>query len=137
MTISIAQFFMGRDISYKSELTDEIRTNAAETVRRANLLLDKFQAAVPSAHVRGVNSGWRPPAVNANVPGAAKKSNHMIGKAVDLNDDDGELDAWLITQSGQDALVEIGLWMEHPDSTPRWSHVQTVPPGSGHRVFYP
>jgi hypothetical protein len=36
-----------------------------------------------------------------------------------------------------DVLAEIGLWLEHPISTPRWCHVQTVPPKSGKRVFTP
>jgi hypothetical protein len=34
-------------------------------------------------------------------------------------------------------LRDLGLWMEHPDKTPTWLHIQTVPPGSGNRVFWP
>jgi len=36
-----------------------------------------------------------------------------------------------------DKLEAIGLWLEHPESTPRWCHVQIVPPASGKRVFRP
>lgn len=120
---------MGRDVLYPRDLTEAIRAEASVTVARANALLEAF------GHPRGVNSGWRPPAVNAGVPGAAKRSNHMLGRAVDLGDDDGALDAWCLANLG--VLEELHLWMEDPSATPRWCHVQTVPPGSGRRVFLP
>lgn len=136
--ISLEQFYKGRDKQYACELTPEIEANAVETLRRANLLLGMFYAACSEAHqARGCNSGWRPSAVNACTPGAAKKSNHMLGKAIDMGDDDEQLDAWLMTDAGQKALIEVGLWMEHPSATPRWAHVQIVPPGSGRRTFMP
>ncbi|WP_374335552.1 hypothetical protein [Methyloversatilis sp.] len=135
--LTLEQYWMKRDKAYASDLTDEIRENAAETVRRANLLLEKFYADRPNAVKRKVNSGWRPPAVNQKTKNAAPKSNHMLARAVDIGDQDGELDKWLMTVSGQNALEEIGLWMEHPSATPGWAHVQIVPPRSGKRVFYP
>lgn len=136
--ITLEQFWMGRDKQYASALTDEIVENAKETVRRANALLTLFQFLNPTQNPnRGVNSGWRPPAVNSRVPNAGKLSKHMLGQAVDIGDRDGALDAWLMTEAGQRALEDIGLWMEHPSATKGWCHVQTVPPGSGRRVFYP
>lgn len=136
--ISLEQFFKGRDKAYACELTPEIQANAVETLRRANLLLDLFYVANPkAAKNRGCNSGWRPAEINACVPNAAKKSKHMLGMAIDIGDDDGQLDAWLMTQAGQNALEQVGLWMEHPSATPRWTHVQIAPPGSGRRVFMP
>lgn len=135
--ISLANFFMGRDTTYASVLTGVVTANAIETVRRVNELLNRFCAANPTAHARTVNSGWRPPAVNARVPNAAAHSLHMTGQAIDLGDDDGALDAWCMSIAGQAALTAIGLWMEHPSATPRWCHVQTMPPGSGRRCFYP
>ncbi len=136
--ITLEQFWMTRDRAYASELTDAIRRDAAETVRRANALIASFVRANPAnTAVRGVASGWRPSAVNAATPGAAKKSNHMLGRALDITDRDGALDAWLITLSGQAALTQIGLWIEHPSATPNWSHVQIIPPASGNRVFKP
>lgn len=133
----MTQFWMGRDKQYAAELTQQIISNAQETVKRANALLAIFHEQNPESAIRGVNSGWRPPEVNSNVKGAALKSKHMTGEAVDISDADNSLDAWLMTDSGQKALTDIGLWLEHPSSTPHWAHVQTVPPGSGHRVFYP
>lgn len=135
--VTEAMFYMGRDKTYAKDLTPAIRLNAIETIKRANVLLTAFYAANPSTHQRAVNSGWRPPAVNANVPGAAKLSKHMTGQAIDIGDDDDQLDAWCMSATGQTTLEKIGLWLEHPSATPRWCHVQTVPPGSGRRVFYP
>jgi len=36
-----------------------------------------------------------------------------------------------------DVLETLGLWMEDPQWTPTWLHVQTIPPRSGHRVYIP
>lgn len=125
----LVDYWMGRDIDYASDMTDTIRANAAITVNRANLLLHEFGES------RNVNSGWRPPSINAATPGAAKKSLHMTGEAVDISDDDGTLDEWCM--NNQATLARIGLWLEHPSSTPRWCHLQTVAPKSGNRVFFP
>lgn len=127
--ISISAYYMGRDTKYPEELTAVHRTNALITVERVNALLAAF------GEDRNVNSGWRPEAINAGVPNAAKQSKHMTCQACDLSDDDGALDAWCM--QNQDELERIGLWLEHPSSTPRWCHVQIVPPRSGNRVFYP
>lgn len=135
--ITLEQFYKGRDKQYASDLTPEIQKNAEELLRRTNRLLELFQAAVPTSHVRGCNSGWRPPAVNAGVKNAAPRSNHMLGLACDIEDDDEELDKWLMTAAGQKALEICQLWMEHPQATPRWAHVQSVAPRSGRRVFMP
>lgn len=138
MMITLQEFYKGRDKQYPNDLTPEIIANAQETLKRANTLLERFFVSVPGAtRDRGCNSGWRPPAVNAATAKAAKKSLHMLGKAIDIGDDDELLDRWLMTPIGRTALEEIGLWMEHPSATPRWSHLQTVPPKSGKRVFYP
>ena len=40
--ITIEEFWLGRNVAYKAELTPEIEVNAAETVRRANLLLETY-----------------------------------------------------------------------------------------------
>ena len=121
-------FWRGRDVQYASELTPEIRKNAEDTIHKANLLL-----ARAGLILRDATSGWRPPAVNAGVKGAAKKSNHMLGRAVDIADADKQLQQWCLANTK--VLEELGLWMEHPQDTPTWTHVQTVPPGSGRRIF--
>jgi hypothetical protein len=63
---------------------------------------------------------------------------HCLGQAIDINDSDGALDMFCMANSEDGGLLEqIGLWLEHPDSTTSWCHVQIVPPGSGKRVFHP
>lgn len=135
--ITLEQFYKGRDKLYAAELTEEVRLNAEVTLKKANRLLEIFYAANPKAHQRGCNSGWRPAAVNAATKNAAKKSHHMLCLAIDIEDDDEMLDKWLMTAEGQKALERCELWMEHPQATPRWAHVQTVSPRSGRRVFLP
>ncbi len=137
--ITIDDYWMGRDKQFAQDLTDAIRENAVETVSRVNLLLfhaTKAGLILVSGDKRSlVQSGWRPPAVNSATPNAAVKSRHMTGQACDVSDPTGELDKWCMSNQG--ILKEIGLWLEHPSATPRWCHLQTVPPKSGNRVFYP
>lgn len=125
-----AEFWKGRDGTFASELTPAIREAAAETLRRVDGLL--VHAGLASAHI---NSGWRPAAVNAKVPGAAKRSRHMTGEAVDIADGEGTLAAWVLGHL--EALEHANLFIEHPLHTPRWVHFQTAPPRSGRRVFIP
>jgi hypothetical protein len=125
--ISVAEYYMGRDKKYP--INDTQRANAEELVEKVNQLLSRFGEG------RRVTSGWRPPQVNAATPGAAKRSLHMSCEAVDLEDEDGQLDDWCLDHP--EVLQEIGLWQEHPASTKGWCHLQVVPPRSGKRVFYP
>lgn len=67
-------------------------------------------------------------------PGALG-SSHLYGCAVDIADTDGKLKTWLSVN--QHRLVECGLWMEDPASTPTWVHLQTYAPKSMNRVFKP
>lgn len=135
--ITIAAYFMGRDATHAGELTPRIRANAALTVERVNDLLEAYSLATGDVRERVVNSGWRPAAINNRVRGASARSRHLSGEACDLDDDDGSLDAWCATSFGLEALERVGLWLESPDATPGWCHLQTVPPGSGRRVFTP
>ena len=127
--ITLTQYFMGRDAEHGAELTEPLRNNACLTVARANALL--ACACIDC----GVNSGWRPRAINARVPNASRRSRHLTCQAIDLADPDDRLDAWCL--ENLEVLAEIGLWLEHPDATPGWCHVQIVPPPSGRRVFFP
>jgi hypothetical protein len=136
--ITLHDYYMGRDVTYKHLLTPELRANAAVVVRKANdLLILAAGVYLNVDHITGtlVASGWRPPEVNSKTPGAARASKHMTCQAIDINDDEGELDNWCM--NNQDKLEEIGLWLEHPSATKGWCHLQTVPPKSGNRVFYP
>lgn len=135
-------YWMHRDTMYPMQFTPTIKQEGERMVELANQLLERAAAAGVSPTKSGtgfgyVDSGWRPPSVNAQTPRAAKNSLHMTGRAIDLSDDDGELDDWCMSEEGQAALIEIGLWMEHPSATKGWCHLQSVPPKSGKRVYYP
>ena len=78
-----------------------------------------------------VYGGFRP----QSCPIGAAHSNHKEGRAVDRYDPDGRIDMWCM--ANQPRLREHGIFIEHPDSTPGWSHWQSVPPGSGNTVFRP
>ena len=75
--------------------------------------------------------GFRP----QDCPIGAPLSNHKQGLAVDIYDPQGRIDAWCMTN--KTTLAEYGVWLEHPDATPGWCHMQVVPPRSGSRVFRP
>jgi len=88
------------------------------------------------------------PATNSEVSGAtyggfrpmsctqgALHSSHKEALAVDRYDPDGEIDSWCMNNLEQ--LERCGIYIEHPDSTPGWSHWTIKPPGSGNRVFRP
>lgn len=127
--IDMTDYLKGRDKQYPEDFTDEIRANAMFTITRVNDLLRV------SGFSRRVTSGWRPSSLNAKVPGAAKRSNHIMALACDLEDTDGKLDAWCVTNL--DKLEGIGLWLESPTGTRGWCHLQVVAPKSGNRVFIP
>lgn len=125
--ITLAQYMMGRDKTYT--VPPEVAPNATELLKRVNKLLAIFTA--DTGIVKDVvNSGWRPPQINSNTLGAAKKSNHLTGCAIDVGDKDGTLDKWLTTPAGVSALSECDLWIEHGDHTPTWTHMQSKPYGS-------
>lgn len=127
--INIAEFLMGREQSYAADFTPSVADNAGLTVEKINRFL---RVSGFDGHV---NSGWRPPQLNAATHGAAPTSKHMLGLACDLHDADGCIDQWCLDHGEE--LERIGLWQESPRSTPGWCHLQIVPPASGHRVFIP
>lgn len=133
-------YWMGRDKEYPLALDTQTIKNAEYTVRYANefLILAKGWGVKQYTHPKNnsaISSGWRPPVVNAATKGASKTSLHMTGLAVDLYDPEQELDKFAMRN--QQVLKDLGLWLEHPNYTPNWCHVQLKPPRSGNRVFIP
>ena len=134
-------YYMGRQHSNAAELTDAIRDNVTELLGRVNLLLawaygDNVRPALDAATGTHIASGWRPAAINDATANAAKQSRHLTGEAIDLRDNGTrDLARWCI--KNLDALEEIGLWMEDPQWTPSWVHLQIQPPGSRRRVYCP
>lgn len=138
--ITMNDYWMGRQATHGHLLDSDIRRNAELTVELANKLLilakgDGVKLEESPRTKTIVSSGWRPPDINASTPGAAVKSKHLTGQAIDLYDPSGDLDEFCLSHPS--VLKDLGLWQEHPSATKGWCHVQTVPPGSGRRVFYP
>lgn len=77
------------------------------------------------------NGGFRPQDCRIGAP----RSNHKLGLAVDRYDPTGAIDDWCFRN--QHVLEECGIWLEHPDATPGWSHWQAIGPRSKARVFRP
>jgi hypothetical protein len=140
--ITVDEYWMGHDREHASDLTPEIAGNAHVLIERVNAVLSRAAAdnVFPAADARGgsvVASGWRPRAVNNAAAHANRTSRHIIGCAIDLRDSLPErpLARWCLRHL--DLLVAAGLWMEDPQWTPSWVHLQSVPPASGDRVYVP
>lgn len=137
--LTLDDYLMGRDASHP--LDAATRDNAHELLGRVNLLLtwahkDGIWPGTDFYTSTPVASGWRPAAINDRTANAAKNSNHLTGRAIDLRDTpDRALARWCLRNL--DTLAELGLWMEDPQWTPSWVHLQTVPPRSGRRVYVP
>lgn len=140
--ITVAQYFMGRDSRYPKTLTLVIKTNAALWVHRVSQLLalaaaDGVEPGIDEVTGNFMASGWRPPEVNDRTANAAATSTHLTGEGGDLQENGSgrPLARWCLRNL--DKLAAIGLWMENPQWTPTWVHLQTKPPKSGNRVYIP
>lgn len=108
---------------------------ARSAALEAEMVADGVQFPVNPKTGTGISGevygGFRPQSCPIGKP----HSNHKEGRAEDRYDPDNLIDAWCMAH--QDRLQLHGIYIEHPDSTPHWSHWQSVPPASGHTVFYP
>lgn len=133
--ITLPDYWMGREVKYPRDLTCEIIATAQVLLERVNALLQDF-ADDTGLDVRQVASGWRPRGVNDATANAAVASTHLTGQGIDLRDTaNRDLARWCL--ANLDTLEAIGLWMEDPQWTPSWVHLQIRPPGSGRRVYVP
>lgn len=129
--ISVEQYF--GSFSATSQPSAATRENAITLLSRVNALLAIID--LPEAENPKVNSGWRPAWYNATVQGAAPKSRHITGEAIDIADPEGALDEYLFDRKL--LLLQHDLYMEHPLATKGWCHLQSSPPRSKNRVFFP
>lgn len=129
MTITVNQYLNQHSQGGAIVPGQQIVDNAADLIRRLDALCSE-----PGCPIRypDLRSGWRPPAYNATVPGAAPNSTHMTGNGIDIADPDGAFDDWLTDE----ILEKYGLYREHPSQTKSWCHLQRVPPRSGKRTYY-
>lgn len=89
-----------------------------------------------------VFGGFRP----KSCPQGSEHSSHKEGRGVDRYDPNNFIDDWLANdyrkcvaenREQDSALVKCGLYIEHPNSTPGWSHWTDRAPPSGNRIFLP
>lgn len=121
--ITIEQYFKDALVA------ESIADNAADLLWRVNHFLMTWDREVR------VSSGYRSPAYNKTLPGAAKNSKHMAGRAIDLADYDRALARFVFIKA--EVLDACGLWCEDMRCTKGWVHFQSVPPASGRRFFLP
>lgn len=111
----------------------------AETQKNLNILLERINK-LRTAYGKPlkVNDGYRRP--QDTPKNGAAKSKHLLGQAIDLDDDDTAF-LWKWVQNNLQLMKEIGLWIEDPRWTHgkvgTWMHFQIVPPKSGKRIFVP
>ncbi len=128
----MAQLVTRDEILNGQEQKNPLTSTMEGNLRRLLAALNKLRLAYNKPML--VSSGYRPPEHNKKV-GGAPNSCHLTCEAVDFRDKDGELKKWLL--ANLDILADCGLYMEHPDATPTWCHLQIRMPNSGHRVFKP
>lgn len=120
--ISRKEVLMGRDTEYPLEA--EVEKNLEKLLKAVNLLRELY------AKPMNVSSGYRPGKYNT-AAGGAKNSSHLTCEAVDFKDADGLIKKFCTVE----VLEKCGLYMEHPDNTPTWCHVQIRP--TKNRIFKP
>lgn len=113
-------------------LTQEVLAEASLLVKAVNKMLEE----IGYDEKISISSGFRPPEVNQNVPGAAKRSAHMTGKAMDIwqpKSDNrlGKLIRKIQDNKGRSGILGLnGLMMESIEVTvgvnSSWCHLDTV-----------
>jgi uncharacterized protein YcbK (DUF882 family) len=109
--------------------TPEIDANLVILLEKLNKLRADYGKPM------SVSSGLRSQADQARINPSAPKSKHLLGAACDFVDKDGEIDKWCLANISK--LKEYGLYLESPEKTPGWSHLQSQQPKSGNIVFLP
>lgn len=112
------------------ECTVTVRDNSERLAKKVSALLEDF-------FKRWVSSGFRTQSSNAKTKGAALLSRHMKGSAIDLLNLGAYLKKDYLENKEKSLLVKHDLYLEDPDYTPTWTHLQDDPPRSGKRVFIP
>lgn len=111
----------------ESEVDDVILRNLEDLCRKINAL-----GYTPPMYA---SSCLRSIADQKRINPKAMGSSHLYGCAVDIADADGKLKAWC--KANQKKLIECGLWMESPEATKTWCHLQSYCPKSMNRIFNP
>lgn len=123
------ELLKGRDELYPNDYTPDISTNLDRLLVQINVVRTAWNKPM------NVNSGWRPPSINAGTPGAAKNSAHCLGLAVDISDTTNDLWNWVL--QNLQLMKDLGFFFEDRRWTTTWVHFGLVAPKSGLRIFIP
>lgn len=115
------------------DLPVDVQSNLKVLLERLNILSLNYQQDLK------INDGYRRP--EDQPKNAALASKHLIGAAVDI-DDDNQGTVWNWVFKNLQLMKGLGLWIEHPNWTHNvkygtWIHFQTLAPRSGNRIFIP
>ena len=122
--ITPKDYLMGRDKIYP--ISKEQALAMADLLARINHL---FATLKINAHI---TSGYRPGHFNKAAGGAAR-SGHLVCQAIDVADPQGELAE--LFKNNLKLLEEYGLWLEDPEHTLGWLHLDTKE--RKNRIFKP
>lgn len=140
-----------RRVVYAKEFKPEYQAAGDDLQRRISAAQTAFRAETNIELPGGYASGWRPGKVNELTSNAAKLSTHLTAHAGDPRDTvDGSFAWWC--KRNLHVLEVHALWMEDPvatvvrawvlakeqgrEPTP-WSHLQSLPPRSNLRCYWP
>jgi uncharacterized protein YcbK (DUF882 family) len=122
--ITPKDYLMGRDKIYP--ISKDQAVAMADLLARVNHLFATFKINAQ------LTSGYRPGHFNKAAGGSAR-SGHLTCHAIDISDHDGEIGELL--KNNVKLLEEYGLWLENPDHTPGWVHLDTKE--RKNRIFNP
>lgn len=91
----------------------------------------RYECGIPFIITSGVRSKSDQQRINPK----SMNSAHTMAAACDIADSDGRIWVWVI--DNLDFVAENGVYLESRNYTPRWVHMQVVPPKSGNRIFLP
>lgn len=140
-----------RRVKYATSFSSMYQANGDDVQRRIEAVVTAFRGETGIELPSGYASGWRSPAVNEATANAGKASTHLSAQAGDKRDTvDGSFAWWCLRTPH---VLEIhGVWQEHPIATvvrswvkalaqglnpTPWCHLQSVPPRSGNRIYWP
>lgn len=124
--IKCLEVLMNRHIEYP--LDDQLQQNLENLL----IAVNKFRELYKNPMV--ISSGYRPGHYNTKA-GGAKNSAHKSLEAVDFVDNSKKIKDFV--KVNEKVLEECNLYMEHPDNTPTWCHLQIRKTLSGKRIFKP
>lgn len=138
--IMLEQYF-GSKINHP-DATPERKQNAVALLSKVNRMLDDAYdegvklgndpdtgTQISGAKGGAGDGGFRLSTSSTGRPG----STHKEGLGIDIFDFNEALDNWLTNPK----LEAYGLYREAPEATKGWCHLQSRPPRSGARTYYP